>query len=93
MRITQIKLSALPVVFLTAGLLVAACSSGTGSGTTTSSAAPSTAVSSIAAQVPAAIRSHGTLIVAADATYAPNEFIGSDGHTVEIGRASCRERV
>jgi polar amino acid transport system substrate-binding protein len=26
--------------------------------------------------------SGGTLIVAADATYAPNEFIGSDGHTV-----------
>jgi polar amino acid transport system substrate-binding protein len=26
--------------------------------------------------------SAGTLVVAADATYAPNEFIGSDGHTV-----------
>jgi len=32
--------------------------------------------------VPAAVRSQGTLTVAADATYAPNEFIGSDGHTV-----------
>ena len=31
---------------------------------------------------PASIRSNGTLTVAADATYAPNEFIGSDGHTV-----------
>ncbi len=36
----------------------------------------------IAAQVPAAVRSKGSLVVAADATYAPNEFIGSDGHTV-----------
>jgi polar amino acid transport system substrate-binding protein len=32
--------------------------------------------------VPASIKSKGTLTVAADATYAPNEFIGSDGHTV-----------
>ena len=35
-----------------------------------------------AALVPAKLKSKGTLIVAADATYAPNEFIGSDGHTV-----------
>jgi polar amino acid transport system substrate-binding protein len=34
------------------------------------------------AQVPAAIKSKGTLTVASDATYAPNEFIASDGHTV-----------
>jgi polar amino acid transport system substrate-binding protein len=32
--------------------------------------------------VPAALKSKGTLTVAADASYAPNEFIGSDGHTV-----------
>jgi polar amino acid transport system substrate-binding protein len=37
----------------------------------------------VAAEVPAAVKSKGTLTVAADATYAPNEFIGSDGHTVE----------
>jgi polar amino acid transport system substrate-binding protein len=35
-----------------------------------------------AAEVPAAIHTKGTLTVAADASYAPNEFIGSDGHTV-----------
>jgi polar amino acid transport system substrate-binding protein len=35
-----------------------------------------------AAEVPASIRAKGTLTVAADASYAPNEFIGSDGHTV-----------
>ena len=69
---------------MASGLLAAACSSGSGTGTatSTSSAAPSKAVSSIAAQVPASVRSKGTLTVAADATYAPNEFIGSDGHTV-----------
>jgi polar amino acid transport system substrate-binding protein len=36
----------------------------------------------IAAEVPKSIASGGTLTVAADATYAPNEFIASDGHTV-----------
>jgi polar amino acid transport system substrate-binding protein len=36
----------------------------------------------IAAEVPKSIASSGTLSVAADATYAPNEFIASDGHTV-----------
>jgi polar amino acid transport system substrate-binding protein len=32
--------------------------------------------------VPPAVKSKGTLTVAADASYAPNEFIGPDGHTV-----------
>jgi len=36
----------------------------------------------VAAEVPAKVKSKGTLVVAADATYAPNEFIGSNGHTV-----------
>jgi polar amino acid transport system substrate-binding protein len=36
----------------------------------------------IAAEVPKSIASAGTLTVAADATYAPNEFIAPDGHTV-----------
>jgi polar amino acid transport system substrate-binding protein len=40
------------------------------------------AVASIAAQVPAAIKSKGTITVAADASYAPNEFFAPDGKTV-----------
>jgi polar amino acid transport system substrate-binding protein len=36
----------------------------------------------IAGQVPADVKSAGSLSVAADATYAPDEFIASDGHTV-----------
>jgi polar amino acid transport system substrate-binding protein len=32
--------------------------------------------------VPAAVKSKGTLTVAADASYAPNEFVGPDGKTV-----------
>src|SRR5919201_3127068 len=37
----------------------------------------------VASEVPASIKSKGTLTVAADATYAPNEFIGTNGKTVE----------
>src|SRR3977135_4063698 len=36
----------------------------------------------IAAQVPAAIKSKGTLNVATEAQYAPNEFVAPDGHTI-----------
>src|SRR5579871_1817853 len=49
-------------------------------------AASSTAASSVdsaaAKLVPAKIKSKGTIVVGSDASYAPNEFIGSDGHTV-----------
>src|SRR5450759_20840 len=68
-------------------LVLAACgSSGTpasgGGSTATPTAAVAQKVASIAAEVPAAISSKGTLIVAADATYAPNEFLAADGTTV-----------
>lgn len=33
--------------------------------------------------VPASIRAKGSVIVALDATYAPDEFVGTDGHDVE----------
>jgi polar amino acid transport system substrate-binding protein len=57
-------------------------SSSSSSSTSSSQAAPSKDAQ-VAALVPAAIKSKGTLTVAADASYAPNEFIGSDGKTVE----------
>jgi len=68
---------AVPVV----AALASACGS-SGNNTSAQLVAPSKKVSSVAALVPAAIKSKGSLTVAADATYAPNEFIGSDGHTV-----------
>src|SRR5213595_3279391 len=61
-------------------LAVAGCGSSNKSSTTSNATA--TKNSKIAAEVPAAIRNRGTLTVAADATYAPNEFIGPDGKTV-----------
>ena len=78
-------------------ILAAACSSSSSS-TSTTSGAPSTTASTaglptatiptqstnaaIAATVPAAVKSKGTLNVAMDATYAPDEFIAPDGSTI-----------
>jgi polar amino acid transport system substrate-binding protein len=67
---------------------VAGCGSSKGSssadstGSTSSTAAASGADKAVAALVPAAIKSKGTIVIAADATYPPNEFIGPDGKTV-----------
>lgn len=66
---------------------VAACgsskSSSSSSTTPATTSTPATAASpAVEALVPAAIKSKGTITVAADASYAPNEFIGPDGKTV-----------
>ncbi len=61
-------------------------SSGSSGGTSTNlTATPGINLSpdkSIVAQLPSSVKSSGTLSVAADATYAPDEFIASDGSTV-----------
>jgi polar amino acid transport system substrate-binding protein len=72
------------ILALLAVLAVAGCGGGgKKSAATTATTSTAAANSKIAAEVPAKIKSKGTLTVAADATYAPNEFIGADGHTVE----------
>jgi polar amino acid transport system substrate-binding protein len=72
--------------FMAALAVVALAGCGSSKKSTTSSTTAATpAVSAdpaIAAQVPAKIKSKGTLVVASEAEYAPNEFIASDGHTV-----------
>ncbi len=85
--------SRLPVLLLViVGLAVAltACGSSNDNNTNTSSSSGSSGGASttaskdaaIAAQVPAAIKSKGTLTIAADATYPPNEFIKPGSKTV-----------
>jgi polar amino acid transport system substrate-binding protein len=64
-------------------LALAGCgssNSSTSSSTTTTSTP--TVNAAIAAQVPTAIKSKGTLNVATEAQYAPNEFVANDGHTI-----------
>jgi polar amino acid transport system substrate-binding protein len=62
----------------------ASTSSSTSPSTSTSTGSSSTPAANAAVEklVPASIKSKGTLTVAADASYAPDEFIGPDGHTV-----------
>jgi polar amino acid transport system substrate-binding protein len=61
---------------------VTAVIAGCGDDTAGSTAAKAAGDQSVAALVPAAVKSRGTLRVAADATYAPLEFIDTDGRTV-----------
>jgi polar amino acid transport system substrate-binding protein len=68
-----------------AALLVTAAGCGTSSDTanTGGGAAPSTAVdAALAAKVPASIKSAGKIIIGTDSTYAPSEFLDTDGKTV-----------
>ena len=57
-------------------------SSGSSSNTTGTATSSAPANTSAAGQVPAAVKSKGAIVVAADATYPPNESVASDGHTV-----------
>jgi polar amino acid transport system substrate-binding protein len=81
-----------PAQRLTLGLVVLAIAGcGSSSKTSSTSSTTSNATTSktpakdakVAALVPSAVKSSGTLSVAADASYAPNEFVGSNGKTVE----------
>jgi polar amino acid transport system substrate-binding protein len=73
----------------TAGVAVGCGGGDNGTSTTTSAALTATpdinvpVDKQVAAQVPADIKSKGTLTVAADATYAPNEFVASNGNTIQ----------
>jgi polar amino acid transport system substrate-binding protein len=93
LRSSWSRLSAVLVALLSTAVIVGCGSSNSSSSTTTSSSAASSSTSStsatpagadakVAALVPAAIKSKGTLTVAADASYAPDEFFAPDGHTV-----------
>jgi polar amino acid transport system substrate-binding protein len=70
-------------------MLLAGCGSSKSTTTTTTTVTSKTAVvivpklnAAIAAQVPAAVKSKGTLNVGTEAQYAPNEFVAPDGHTI-----------
>jgi polar amino acid transport system substrate-binding protein len=63
-------------------LLATGCGASTMAGTTAATNPTATPSGSPASQVPSAIRSKGTLVIATDATYPPNEFIAPDGTTI-----------
>jgi polar amino acid transport system substrate-binding protein len=63
-------------------LVLAGCGSSKSKSSSTATTVAATVSPSIAAQVPASYKAKGTLTVASEAQYAPNEFIAPDGHTV-----------
>jgi len=66
-------------------LSMAACGSQANTASNTPAAGPSASSSvdaALAAMVPAAIKSDGTISVGTDSTYAPSEFLDTDGKTV-----------
>jgi len=70
----------LVAALLSAGVATALLSAGTA--TAVPAKASAGAVPSVAKLVPAAIKSKGGITVASDASYAPDEFVASDGKTV-----------
>ncbi len=91
---TRKSLLSVAITLLSAAAIVGCGSSSSSSTSASASSAAATGTSSsassaaagsnaaVAALVPSSIKSKGTLTVAADASYAPNEFIAPDGHTV-----------
>jgi polar amino acid transport system substrate-binding protein len=92
MRKTRLGTGIVALAILVVALVAAGCGTSNDDTSTSSSggggaqtATPGINVAKdpkIAAEVPKSIASKGTLTVAADATYAPNEFIATDGKTV-----------
>jgi polar amino acid transport system substrate-binding protein len=66
----------------TSSAAAAPTSSSSGTGTAASSSTAPGANAAVAKLVPSSIKSKGTITVAADASYPPNEFVGPDGKTV-----------
>ena len=71
---------------LAAGAMLALAACGSSNSSSTSSTSTTSAASSknakLAAEVPSKVKSKGSLAIGVDATYAPNEYIGPDGHTI-----------
>lgn len=65
-----------------AALLAAGCASNPAASSGSTASTSASAGTDPKSLVPAAVKSKGTLIVAADASYAPNEYFDTDGKTI-----------
>jgi polar amino acid transport system substrate-binding protein len=85
MSLRNLRHAAWPAALCALVLGLAACGDDkeTGPGNTAGAETTPTRNADVAAKVPAAIASKGTLTVATDATYAPMEFIAPDGRTIQ----------
>jgi polar amino acid transport system substrate-binding protein len=84
MRAGRVRGGALLGLALAVALVAAGCgdSGDTGGGSTATTAAAPAVDDALAAKVPAAIKSDGKVLIGTDASYAPNEFLDTDGKTV-----------
>ena len=84
MRADRFRSGALLGLILAVALVAAGCGdngNGGGGSTGTTTAAPAVD-EALAAKVPAAVKSDGKIVIGTDPTYAPNEFLETDGKTV-----------
>jgi polar amino acid transport system substrate-binding protein len=81
-RVNRTSRTSLSAAALACGLtLLSACGGGSSGGNQT--VAPKTSAdASLSKLVPAAVKSDGTITVGVDSTYAPSEFLDTDGKTV-----------
>jgi polar amino acid transport system substrate-binding protein len=85
MKARRWRHGALLGLVLVVALVAAGCGekSDTGAGSTGTTAGAAPAVDeALAAKVPDAVKSDGKILIGTDATYAPNEFLDTDGKTV-----------
>jgi polar amino acid transport system substrate-binding protein len=85
MKARRWRQGALLGLVMVVALVAAGCGddSDTGGGTTeTTAAAAPTVDEALAAKVPEAVKSDGKVLIGTDASYAPNEFLDTDGKTV-----------
>jgi polar amino acid transport system substrate-binding protein len=84
MRAGRVRGGALLGLVLAIALVVAGCGnkSESGGGSTGTTTAAPAADEALAAKVPAAIKSDGKVLIGTDSSYAPNEFLDTDGKTV-----------
>jgi polar amino acid transport system substrate-binding protein len=84
MRAGRVRGGALLGLVLAVALVAAGCGEDgdTGGGSTGTTAAAPAADEALAAKVPDAIKSDGKILIGTDSSYAPNEFLDTDGKTV-----------
>jgi polar amino acid transport system substrate-binding protein len=84
MKARRWRRGALLGLVMVVALVAAGCGDDgdTGGGTTETTAAAPTVDEALAAKVPAEIKSDGKILIGTDPTYAPNEFLDTDGKTV-----------
>ena len=79
MAISRLKISAFAILAVSA-LTLSACSS---TKTATPTTTPTSGTQSLASMVPSDVSKDGVITFGSDGTYPPNEFVGTDGKTMQ----------